>query len=464
VYALETTAFILSESETVTRAVTLTPQVNRIAIQLQSDSLSTEIIKTGWIPIITPGINTSYHLDDTSRIAPYPGTQDEYNVPEFTLNYSQHIIGGGTIEAQALNSYNNQEGRTDSLKNSVTGSLEFRQPLLKYGLRDDPVLRDLKIQRYTSTSYEEQKRSELETFISSVRESYWETMEKEYVSSISQKRLAFAQRLHSLESARFTAGVNGAIDTLSSAIKLLEDQERFDEASEFYAIAIDTLKVLLQIDSTTRIELQDSVIHTTVPSLDIIIESAREHGSHFSILSYLDSSLAEREEQLRYSLMPSLDIYAGVSTNRTGTRAFQSEGIYNLDPYIGATLTYTLPIRSLRLKLEKHRLVQEENRYTREILEDNIEQEAIILRRVYLREYQTLEMYQNKLAMTQERFTLAENAYPSGQITQLELFRIETELYENEMSLLRQHLQLKYLEINLDKLTGTVLQRFKVTL
>ncbi|MFC1585824.1 TolC family protein [Fibrobacterota bacterium] len=463
-----TSAF--TEQEAVRLALKANPDIKISSITLRRDSLELEKARDeGSLQAILTG-------DKLLKVNPrtslsYGETEETRSTVETALgaDLSRQVTGGGSIKASAESRGRRDLDSSESVY-SATAALTVTQPLLKDAWSNAPVDHQIELEKKNlRISFESFKNNMLD-ILSRVRDSYLDWLSAVNAVEIRKAELEYTRNSLEYEKARFQLGEKAEMDTLTAALEFLRARENFMSAEYEQRTAKKRFALELGIEKENLPELSDAAIQINpIPSAEDIMAKVRENHFQLRVLDITRESLLLQKKKHQNALLPRVDVSAGITATRTGDGMFSSGAATATepditDPWIGITFSYDLlSRRDRRLKkqaelslmsneIEKENLIREQTVAVAEFVDAWAEDSA------------KLDIRSAEADIAEKNFSYAVERYKLGEIDNLARLKARSDLINARLNKLFAEVNLKRLEIAVDRAAASVLDRFGVKL
>lgn len=387
---------------------------------------------------------------------------DSASLASGSVTVRQHIPGGGQISGSA------EQGRSERFPESgfydrtFTASIE--QPLLKGAWGADPVEYSIQVSSVNQTLLSLQNKQTILSQLSEARKHFWDLYEKKMLLDISQKRSDQAMEILAGQRARYRIGEASVLDTLSAALESAAAEQDLLRSQFEYESARSTLATFLNED-TDSISITDSVILDIpdLPEPQEFMKMAREFDPQLEIFGRMKELLNIQLKQARNELLPTVNVQASYSRSASDPKFFSSIAP-QANKSIGLILNYDLPQTSNRSEIERRKLdleIQEENQKQHRI---DLEHQLSELKRRWKQDKLQVEFAHTSSELAQKQFQATLKGYELGTESRLSMIKAQNDLTAARTSYAQSLVQLKKLQIIIDEITGTTLNRFGVEL
>lgn len=452
-----------TEADIVFRAIQKNPDIRMSRISLQKDSLALASVRAqaGLQAVITGDRIVELHPDIRESLNGKDTTERKIRT-SLGGNLSRSIPGGGSMN---LGVTTEGAGTPDSgsMDFSTTTSLNYTQPLLKNAWANGEMDYQVNIQKNSLRISEEQFKAGLLDALSKIREGYWDLFSAEKTVEILETQVAYAQGSMDYEKRRFQLGQNSEMDTLTAALELLRAKENLMNAGydagtarKDLALALDTSAEELKITPDTAIVL------SPLPSVPQMLESIQRQDANLNILEITRNSLALQVRKNRNALLPRLDVIAQVDHIQEGNQPFSGKTASTLDPWIGIRFTYDLLARSARVEEKSTAFSVESYRIEADRLIKSLALDVEKFVDAWAQDSARLSIRTAETAIAEKNYTAAVESYKLGAIDNLALLKAQNDLINARLNKLYSEINLKKLEIAVDKATANTLNRFGV--
>jgi outer membrane protein TolC len=473
-------AWGLDERQVVFRALESNPELQLLRIDSQDDSLTLEAAKAGWLPSASFSLQPSITPVDTSNVEIARTLYDSltglrtitgYNDTGYAqpssqvtagITVAQPVPGGGTVSA-GLSGDLQRPLRADSTTHNASYSLLFSQPLLKGAWRNGTIDYQVRIARLRDVEFSLKRKKSLITRVSSVRGRFWTFYETSSRVAIAQNELDRSTEQLQTERQRLKIGESSPLDTLNAALQYMRAQEKvltagtaLNEARNALATALMIPKDSLSIPADISITIPD------LPDPQTFVALVERFDPQLAIFERMNVLLREQLEKERNSMLPALDLGAGIS-GRAGGNTLRAIASTNFNAVISLVLRYDLPLRPRTIAIRKQHLDQERNdisaaSYHRELLARLDE-----LRTTWQQEKHRLSIAAASVELARRQLEATQKGYDLGTEDRLSLLSARDDLIVAENGFLSAQIGMKRLEIVLDEITGSAIERFGLT-
>ena len=469
----------LTEAEAIRIALENNPDVKVRRILLSSDSLELKKAKAdAGVQVSASGENL-LELHPATRYT-YSGNDSTVRTVESALggSVSTHVPGGGKISASV-------EGRgvrdldTSETDFTTTASLAISQPLLRDAWSNAPMDYQINIEMKNLNISLEKFRGQMLDILSSVRESYLTWISALKTVGIREAELLYTRNALEYERARYMLGEKAEMDTLTAALELLRARENLMTATYEEKRARERFALELgrgigdpgEKDSPLELvpEFVDSTIDIhPIPSADAIMKKIEENNYELKLLEITGEILELQLRNYKNSLLPRLDVSAGISSTQRGERLFASGNATSssngIDPWIGITFTHDFLSKSNRYRKKQAEFSLQSNAIEKQ---DFIKQQKVAVDEfvdAWARDSARLAIRTAEVIIAEKNHAYAVERYQLGEIDNLAKLKAQSDLINARLNKLYAEVNLKRLEIAVDKATTNVFDRFGVTL
>ncbi len=435
-------------------------------ITIQKDSLNVVQVKTALLPqislvgsqTITPYDTTKYTIvgADFSKSEPRAVTLANAKV-------SQHLKGGGRLSAEAGFRHQDFLGR-DSTEQQGDLTLEYNQPLLRGAWRDDRVAYQIKIAQIAQKSSQEQIKGRVIREMTAIRKVYWEGAIFSSFLKLLQIQQSRNEAIHQKEVIRFGLGENRALDTLNSRLALLQSRQALSRKEFDGELVIKKLQNRVGVTELTLDSFVSVSDDMRLPSKEQIIKTVLSSSSEASLFQQIEERLSLRIDNEKNTLLPQLDFSTTFRKSVSGSTIFSEDRRDHQDLTFGLRATYNLPIRRIKQEILQQKLAIEENELNREAFEKRVSYQADRLTILWEQEKRDLALLKESVTVAKMRLQLATEAYDHGGMSSFDLKRVEEDWLKESIHYYQQVFALKQIEISVDEMTETVLDKFGVVI
>ncbi len=443
-------------------------QINTISLsrdsldlkKVQADALLQAQVSGDKIIEVHPATKNSYSGADTVNRTIETGVRGKA---------SHHLPGGGNISTSIETRGIRDLGGSGSDFVTTTG-LTVTQPLLKDAWSNAPIDYQITVEKKNLNISFEKFKDDILDILSLVREAYLDWVSSVHAVEIRKAEQVYTQDALDYEKARFQLGEKAEMDTLTAALELLQARENLMSAEYVEKTARKRFSLELGISTGELPELSDSSIHISpIPSAGAIMANVEENNYQLKFLELKKELLELEHYKHKNSLLPRVDVSAGVQSTLKGSSFFSSNRATPtnpnlIDPWIGITFTYDILARK-----ERHSRKQAEL----SLLSNEIEKEYFInQQRIAVGEFidawaqdsTKLNIRSAEVIIAEKNHNYAVERYRLGEIDNLTKLKAQSDLINAKLNKLFAEVNLKRLEIAVDKATANVFNRFGVIL
>ena len=456
----------ISEKEVVVLFLKSGKRYKSLQIRETIDSLSKVQLETIRLPSLyinspfnfapfnfTPGDTAAVHDTASNRVE-----NRQYFQSGLEFGLQQKYRGGKMnigIETNVLNKYSNNLLTYDHL-----ATIGIEHNLLRDGVLSDPLWtkkQENEIRLKIDSLY---RNVTLRKELSTVRRLYWLTITSFGKMEIAKNELTRASELFTIEKNLLTLGKRIEVDTLSAAIQVISAKQEVLNSESVCSFLILELADMLGIDAgdlyINHIIL-DNVMdgNNTVKNVDTLIENEPKYLvlSHSLLLANI-----ERKQTIN-SLFPYIKLGLNFKHSINANNYIEFDLVRNWTT-VFLSIGYDFPIRSKKLELQK--IKAKKDLYTADMqsYKDSVFIE-IRKKSFDLNNKKALfNLSQQETKLTAKQFSIITELYKKGMRDQDALLNARETYLLSEKKKWNAFLAVKYALIDLDEMTGTVIDRF----
>lgn len=437
----------LSEEGAVAIALQKNTSVKVYWLERKSDSLGLVSEKAAWLPLANLSAATTYGPFDHPLI-----------VSGAAANATQAVAGGGTARA-GINYSNRYDVEPDSGLNATTYSVSFTQPILRNGWQNGSVACQIKLAELGSVKTALSAKRGLAADLSSIRSLYWQCSALKEQSRIAANALAYATAQLDRERTRFVIGDATPLDTLSAFLEELRARQSLLTAENSGRKSINELARALNIASS-EIAFPESLSVTigTMPDEQSLANQIEVYDPDLRG-SDLDRQILDIRLRLaRNNLLPSLDLKAAYAYNTNNG----SNGDIDHNSMVSLSFSYDVPTRTGRIAREQAALELEKQRMTAAGYQRALRESVADLMADWNLAIEQLTIAASAAEVARRKLEASAKKRELGSLSQLEYIKAQNDYVSEAFNYIGQQIQLKQLEIGIEKASGAVFARFGV--
>ncbi|MBF0431887.1 MAG: TolC family protein [Fibrobacteria bacterium] len=463
-------AHSFNEYEAVQMALEKSPNIRVSTINLTHDSLNQIITRSD--------AAVQAEVSGNNIIEAHPATRMSYGDNSTTSNsiessaggtISKYLPGGGQLSASVTGAVSKNLDSSGSSVTTTTGVTAI-QPLLKDAWSNAPIDYEIEIGKKNLAKSFEKFKSDVLEILTEVRNSYLDWLGATRTVAIREMELNFTTEALEYEKARFSLGEKAEMDTLSGALELLRAKEKLLSAAYEERAAKRQLALELGISPEDLPPLTDSLIEVnTLPSENAILAQINKHDYELKLLDIGREILEMQQKKYGNALLPRLDVKAGVSNVQHGSMYFSGSDATAsrpnvLDPWVGINFSYDIFSRKARYQKKQAVLSLKSNNIERTYALNQQKSEISDFLDAWKQDEARLSIRRSEIKIAERNYEYAVQRYELGEIDNLVKLKARNDLISARLNRLLAEMNLKKLEIAVDKVTANVLNRFGIRL
>lgn len=469
-FCLISTAKAFTEAEAVQIALKNNPEIQISTISLSRDSLDLKKVQADAF--------LQAQVSGDKIIEVHPATLNSYSGADTVIRtietvfggtVSHHIPGGGNVST-SIETRGIRDLDSPGSDFVTTSGLSVTQPLLKDAWSNAPIDYQINIEKKNLNISFEKFKDDILDILSRVREAYLDWLSSVHAVEIRKAELVYTQDALDYEKARFQLGEKAEMDTLTAALELLRARENLMSAEYGEKTARKRFSLELGIGTVELPELSDSSIQIgPIPSAGAIMAKVEENNYQLKLLKLTKELLELQSYKHKNDLLPRVDVSAGVQSTQKGSNFFSSNKATPtnpnvIDPWIGITFTYDILARKERYSRKQAELSLQSNEIEKEYF---INQQRVAVGEfidAWAQDSAKLNIRSAEVIIAEKNHNYAVERYQLGEIDNLTKLKAQSDLINTKLNKLFAEVNLKRLEIAVDKATANVFNRFGVTL
>lgn len=467
---LFSTAKAFTEAEAIQIALENNPEIKISAIALSRDSLDLKKVQADAF--------LQAQISGDKIIEVHPATRNSYSGADTVIRtletgfggtVSHHIPGGGNVST-SVESWGTRDLDSSGANFTTYSGLTVTQPLLKDAWSNAPIDYQISIEKKNLNITFEKFKDDILDILSRVREAYLDWLSSVHAVEIRKAELEYTRNALDYEKARFQLGEKAEMDTLAATLELLRARENLMSAEYGEKTARKRFSLELGIDTGELPELSDSSIQISpIPSADAIMVKVKENNYQLKLIELTKELLELQHYKHKNSLLPRVDVSAGVQSTQRGSNFFSSNSATAanpnvIDPWIGITFTYDILARKERYSKKQAELSLQSNEIEKTYF---INQQRVAVGEfvdAWAQDSAKLNIRSAEVIIAEKNHNYAVERYQLGEIDNLTKLKAQSDLINAKLNKLFAEVNLKRLEIAVDKATANVFNRFGVTL
>lgn len=469
-FSLNATA--MTEADVILAALNSDKNIITAKIALTEDSLDLRDARSAWYPTASILINPTYTPLDTSAYFYEDSLGNKQSIgasrPNFSANNSlkiaQTIPGGGVVSAGL-----SQTSRTKLSKDSSgqtnylnTFDIGFSQPLLKNAWGQSTIQRNMIVARLQSQINVLSQKKKIIDELSDIRIKYWKWYEAWALLDINIKNSNFAQDRLVSERTRFAIGRATNLDTLSALFEYLNASQNNMNAVLQEKNARNALKLALSVDSIS-LSADSPIVIGNLPPVDTFIAMVQNGDPQVDVYALLVKNIRLKIAEDKNNLLPDLSVSARYSHTTSSSKLFSSETSLMDNAVVSLILGYSFPTTNSVTKLARSRLSLTQNQLDKEAYQRALVQNISDMMDNWNMENEKMAIMDLATTIAQKQLDAAVKGYEMGTVDRLTLTDANNKFQRQSMNALSQKIAMKRLEIEFDRMTGVVLNRFGVS-
>lgn len=463
-YANKSDTLSLSERDVVTSYLSKNDNVSIQRIQVESDLLELEKIKSLWLPNISLSSISEFVPHDSLMNSSFFNQSNRFN-QGIGIKASQYIPGGCGIVSGEIGGAVNRYIEQDSLLYKPTLKLAYTLPLLRNAWKYSFPAYSLTITELNNNISKFSKKKDIIEQISAVRYKYWTLYYAIKMKELQKEMVLIAESRKKAELAKYVIGDVAYIDTLSSEITYLKYQKDFISSKSAVVLANEDLANELAINSTLILPDTTAEWSLSIPfsMVDSLIEESILFDLELKTYEILKQKYLKETEYITNSFLPSLDLSANYVRSEQVGVDWDNKSSFSETLGFSLVMTYDIPLNSKRMSRQIMEKKSEINDLQIKQRKLNIKAKVTDLHYSWKQEILSLTISQRKLNMSRQKFEAILQARKVGSATLLEVQSAEEEYLHASLSLLMQQLLIKKMEIVIDEITGNVIEKFRIS-
>ncbi len=416
--------------------------------KISSDSLSLIAVKSGWLPQFSVSITPKYTLKDTAGIL------------DNSIKITQPVIGGGTLSAEYGNTITKINHKASDYLDAMQFS--FTQPLLNSAWKYADPFYAVTVQSIANKQMSLENRKAIFETLSEIRTFFWDYYAQSIYKKTYEREVTRAMDLLRIAKSRLTLGEASILDTLSASYnyndaqqKLLDSQISAHKARNKLALALSLPPDSLVINDTFDIDIPE------LPEPSTLIALAKHYDQSLQIFEKISEKLVLEKRKANNSLFPSLDAIASYSLDKSGNTFFSNDNSIK-NAVVGLVFSYALPMKNKLLSIKQTDLKINDNEIQKKKFLDELTIKLNELKESWVQEKQRISLAEKSKALAELQYNASKKEYELGTIERISLTDAQSKLVDSEISFTKTRIDMKKLEIILDEITGTTLQRFNI--
>jgi outer membrane protein len=406
-------------------------------------------------PLVSAG--ASYNRSSTTNTFNFT----PISIDTLSLNaaLSQLLPSGATLGVN---------GSTGWLSNSVSYynnayNLTASQPLLRNFGRDNTEL-TIKVSRFNKEGSLERYRTRLSDTVAQVRNDYFRLYSLREALEVKKTSLALAQRILDETRGRVKAGVLPAMEILNAEFSVATREKEVIDAERAVRDQTDVLRLSLQLDQGTELELADAPSTDPYPAvesdaLQLALASRPELAAQRVTLKI--DELQRRAARNR--TLPDLTVSANVGLDGYDPRFAGSYERTLKGDYpawgVGVQFSYPLGNRSAENDYIKSKLALEQAQAQLQSLEAGVANEVRAALRVLQTSFKQIEVTARGRAYAEERLRAFQKKNSVGLATTKDVFDVENDLVGAKANQIQALVDYNNAITGLWRVTGEILER-----
>lgn len=425
------------------------------------DSISLLAAKSGWLPELSLESNLPLKSDLESNTT---------GQLEASAGINQNVPGGGAIKSSyTYNILGKPSGGAD--QRSGTFEVSFNQPLINGVGRYSDLNYDISIKSLENRQVSLEAKKSILSTLSDIRNLYWNYFALISKSATFEQEVSRTSDLLEIAKSSFAIGEASALDTLSACYdytsarqNLLDSRISEHQARNDLALALSVPPESLETKDTLNQEIPD------LPAPATLITLTRQYDPQLKIFEQISQQLLVTKKKTFNSMLPSLNAQASLNFDRsfysTYSQTFPPVENYESltkNGVVSLIFSYTFPQRKNAYSRKQTGLKMQDNITSQKKYEEELTVKLNELAESWNQEKQRIELAKKGKQIAELQYICAEKEYKLGTIERIALTDAQNKLVESEIKLTEMLVEMKKLEIILDQITGTLFQRFSLS-
>lgn len=274
--------------------------------------------------------------------------------------------------------------------------------------------------------------------------------------------LAISSFRLTLEKKRREVGAGTYLDYGQALVDYQTDSIRFlSQENTVQSLNIEINRVIGQ-----PLEQSINVIDTTysmlpIASKSVLIENIKQNNSQFDV-QRIQELLAETDLRMqKASRAPKINLFAGYQYSRSVSEVGFFNSNQNYGPTIGVSISYNLfNGGATNRAIKNSKILLDNSDLTTTDVSQNLNADVLNLYNEYLSISKRIQLAQSNVDAMQKVYTTAEQQLKKGAINGYDFRSTQLTLLNSEMVIQQLNFSLKTIEINLKRLSGSVLEAY----
>ncbi len=302
----------------------------------------------------------------------------------------------------------------------------------------------------------------IEQTVSDIALAYYQLVFEKLLLNNYQDLLDISAYRLNIEEKRREIGLGKMLDYGQALVDYQSDSIRILEQKNI----IKTLTIQLNQVLNTDLENELSIDENNFPSLpfpakESLLEQVKLQNQQLEI-QRLEELISETELRIaRADRYPRVDLFGGVEYNRSMAEVGFIESNRNLGPTVGISVSYRLfDGGTAKRNIKNANLNIQNTKLSREQIHQELDANVLSLYYQYLSVVERIALAESNVSAMEKVYQTASEQLKVGAINGFDFRQTQLNLFNAEITLTRLQLTLKTIEINLNRLSGKVLQSY----
>lgn len=265
-----------------------------------------------------------------------------------------------------------------------------------------------------------------------------------------------------LEEKRKELGATSLINYSQALVDYQTDSIRYlEQESKIHTYEIEMNRIL-NVDLTTPLNFStEPISFLTLPTKDELFSSLIQKNYQLEI-ELLNAMIAESDLRMeKAARYPQIDIYGGYQLTQSTAEVGFIELNRNLGPVVGLSVSYNLfGGGKTNLQIENSKLELENAELTKNQVQHNLSAEVLKSYDQYTSITQRMALAKSNVNEMNKVYDIAAEQLAKGAINGYDFRQVQLTLVNAQTALLQQELALKLMEINVNRIAGTILTAY----
>ncbi len=302
----------------------------------------------------------------------------------------------------------------------------------------------------------------IEQTVSDIVTAYYQLMyEKELLENFRESLKISAFRLN-IEEKRKEVGAGKAIDYGQALVAYQTDSILvLRQINTIQSLEVELNRVLNN-DLENKIEVDDYTFNMLlIPAKDSLFSMVANNNNQLE-QQRLEELIAETELRLaKTNLYPKIDLFAGYKYSNTTADVGFFVSNQNFGPTLGVSVSYNLfNGGATRRDIKNTKIIVENSNLTKQQVHQTIDADVLNLYNEYTSITQRMELANSNVDAMNIVYGIAEEQLKTGAINGYDFRLTQLSLLNAELTLMHLQFSLKAIEVNLNRMSGRVLQAY----